>query len=434
MAMDTAKPALRGDAGRRLQDELLIDILDHAPDAIAIMEVVSAARHQYTFLYVNEAFEALYLCSKPEVVGADVVQFMSRGALAKDVEKTCAMLAEGKPFANTRLDARSGGRSIWLEVNFRPFIMEHQPLRWIFVVRDITAKKLLQDRATQLSIAVEEGNDLVAISVADETINAWRFTYVNEAFTRTTGYRPEEILGRTFASMMPLGRSPEDFAQIRGRLFLGEPVRDEVRFVHKNGRIGTFAVSSKPIADPVTGKFGSIVTIFRDVTEERAHEAQLQYEAEHDPLTGLHNRRYFERMLNDSIAMQRPEKPQHALVFLDLDRFKEVNDRLGHEAGDEVLKAAAAAFRRCIAGNDVLVRWGGDEFAAVLFHCHIASAQRTAQCMLEELLKTPAGYRVTASVGVAPVLPGEPAAESIKRVDGAAYSAKSGGGNRVVVA
>lgn len=431
--MDTAKPAIRGHIGRRLQDELLLDILDHAPDGIAIMEAVAAERHKYTFLYVNEAFEALYQCSKADTVGTDVVEFMLKGASPSDIENTCAVLGECRPFAHSRLYTRVDGSRVWLEVNFRPIAMERQPLRWIFVVRDVTAKKLLQDRASQLAIAVEEGNDLVAISVADEKNDAWRFAYVNEAFIRTTGYRPEEILGKTFSSFVFPGTPGRDFAEIRSKLFSGEPVRDEVRFVLKGGRIGTFVVNSKPIADPATGRFASIVTIFRDVTEERVHQAQLLYEAEHDALTGLHNRRFFERMLSDSVAIETPSEPQHALIFIDLDGFKDVNDRLGHQAGDEVLQAAAAAFTRCVTGSDVLVRWGGDEFAVILFHCHVSSAERMARHMLEELRRAPGRHRVTASAGIAPVLPGEPVSASVKRADLAAYEAKRAGGDRAAV-
>ncbi|HET7814298.1 MAG TPA: diguanylate cyclase [Candidatus Baltobacteraceae bacterium] len=431
--MEAYKTPLRGEAGRRLQDELLIDILNHAPDAVAIMDVVSARLNKYVFLYVNSAFESLYLCARADVVGRDVNEFMASRSLAKDAEKTDAMLSEGAPFMMTRAYPRSDGSTLWLEVHFRPIAMENQPLRWIFSARDITSKKLLQDRAMQLSIAVEEGNDLVAISVADHEEGAWVFEYVNEAFTRATGYRPEEIVGETFASIVPPGVATERFTAIRSKLFAGQPVRDEVRFMHKNGRIGTFVCDVKPIADPITGQFTSIVTVFRDITEQRLREARLQFEAEHDVVTGLHNRRYFERMLTDSIAMEQPAAPQHSLIFMDLDGFKQVNDRLGHDTGDEVLRAAAAAFERCVGGNDVLVRWGGDEFAALLFHCHVSSAVRVAESMQAEFQHDPARRWVTASIGVVPVLPGEKPSASIRRADAATYDAKKAGGNRVAV-
>lgn len=431
--MDAAKTAVRGEVGRRLQDQLLVDILNHAPDAIGIVEVVSAAPFKMIFLYVNDAFETVYLAKKEEAVGADVETFMSKRSLPRDTEKTLAMLAAGEPFGNTRPYMHGDGTTMWLEVNFRPIVMSDQPVRWIFIARDITAKKMLQDRAAQLSIAVEEGSDLVTVAVADESAQTYRLVYVNEAFTRTTGYLPEEILGGSFLKIVPPGTPTERYTEIRAKLLAGQPVRDEVQFVHKNGTTGTFVINSKPIADPITGKYTSLVTIYRDVTEERLHEAQLQYEAEHDTLTGLHNRRYFERMLGDSIALRQTHEPQHALIFLDLDGFKEVNDRLGHEAGDEVLKAAASAFRHCVGGSDVLVRWGGDEFAALLFHCHIESAERLAQSMLEELRLSPDRRWVTASIGVTPVLPGELARESIRRADRAVYAAKNQGGDRVAV-
>lgn len=431
--MEAAKIALRGEIGRRLQDQLLIDILNHAPDATAIFEVVPGPPLTLPFLYVNDACESLYLAKKQEMIGTDVVEFMSRRSFAGDVEKTLSLLSECKPFTSTRSYLRDDGTTVWLEVNFRPFIVEHEPVRWIFIARDITAKRLLQDRAMQLSIAVEEGSDLVAISTWDELTDSWRFDYVNEAFTRTTGYLPEEIIDHAYVDIMPIGDAVRHFAEIREKLFTGEPVRDEIQFLHKDGRLGTFIVNSKPIADPTTGKYTSIVTILRDVTEERLQEQRLQYEAEHDPLTGLHNRRYFERILKDSVAMQRPASPQHALLFVDLDRFKIVNDRYGHQVGDEALKATADAFKRCISGSDVLVRWGGDEFAAMLFHCHIQSARRIAQCMLDEMRKAAGCRHLTASIGAVPVVPGESASQSVTRADMAAYQAKLRGGDCVAV-
>ena len=431
--MEAARPALRGEIGRRLQDQLLIDILDHAPDATAIVEVEPQPTLRLPFLYVNRAFESLYLAHKHDAIGADAIEFMSKRSLPADVRKTLSLLSERRPFTSTRAFVREDGKTVWLEVNFRPFIVENEPLRWIFIARDITAKKLLQDRAMQLGIAVEEGSDLVAISTWHEPTDSWRFVYVNEAFTRTTGYLPEDLIGHMYVDIMPAGKPAHHFAEIRGKLFAGKPVRDEIRFLHKDGRTGTFIVNCKPIADPITGKYTSIVAILRDVTEERLLEQRLQYEAEHDPLTGLHNRRYFERVLKDSVAMQRPASPQHALLFIDLDRFKIINDRYGHQVGDEVLKAAAEAFKSCISGSDILVRWGGDEFAAILFHCHVESARRIGHCMLEKMRKTGGCRHLTASVGAVPVLPGESPSESVTRADMAAYEAKLSGGDCVAV-
>lgn len=419
-------------AGRRLQDELLLDILDHAPDAIAIMEFPSPARSEPFFNYINRAFELMYLCRREETVGLNVTEFMAARSFPQDVQHTLKLLAEGKPFTTSRVFDRSDGRTVWLEVNFRPIAMENQPVRWIFVARDMTVKKTLEDRAIQLGTAVEEGNDLVTISVADERIYGWRFAYVNEAFTRTTGYRPDDIIGRTFVSIIPDGTPAAQFTAIRDDLFAGKSVRDEIRFVNKDGLIGTYIASMKPIADPVTGKFTSIVSILRDVTEERRQEERLQYEAEHDALTGLHNRRYLERMLHDSVAIRVPDSPEHALIFIDLDGFKDVNDTLGHAAGDEVLRLAARAFNKCLSGTDLMVRYGGDEFAAVLFHCRIENAERIAQTMIECWRAARSPWTVTASIGVAAVSPGESPEAAVKRADEACYRAKALGGDRVV--
>lgn len=434
MATAGESPAVRTETpGRRLHDELLFDLINRAPDAMAIMEerVSTGSLH---LIYVNEAFCDLYLASKDEAIGAEVRAFMGTRALPEDVEKQWTRLQAGEPFSSTRCFSRSDGKTVWLEVNFRPVVMPDQPKRWIFVARDITLRKTAQDRAAQLAIAVEQGHDLVAINVVDDAAGVLRFAFVNEAFVRATGFSQADLKGKLFMDLLFDEENCVRFRRCREMLLAGARVREEMRLKLKDGQPGIFEVTMTPSRDPITQKYGSVVSILRDVTQERLLEERLQFDAEHDELTGLNNRRYLERMLGGTLASEPWSSAHHAVIFIDLDGLKAVNDRYGHAAGDEAILRAAKTFERCVCDRDVLVRWGGDEFVALLFNIGTAGAERVGASMLAELGKGSGGPLAGASIGIAPVEPGEPVAASIAQADGACYAAKAQGGNRAISA
>lgn len=176
-----------------------------------------------------------------------------------------------------------------------------------------------------------------------------------------------------------------------------------------------------------------------DVSERRAYEARLAYAADHDPLTGLFNRRRFEEELARAVAMAHRHQRPAALLLLDLDQFKYVNDAHGHLSGDEVIATIAIRLRRRLRDTDVLARIGGDEFGVILVEADAARAEGIAQELLESLRQTPvtaqAGH-TTASIGIAPITPAWPlsAGELLMEADIAMYRAKEAGRNQVCVA
>ncbi len=299
----------------------------------------------------------------------------------------------------------------------------------MFITRDATREKRAHERMVQLTTAVEHGYDPVAISTASN--RTWLFGYVNDAFTRTTGYLQDEVLGQPWNAILGEDRDAPRLETIRAALYAGQPVRTELSYRRKDGRHGMFEVHLQPIEEHSSGEFTSVVSVFRDITDARQREAKLLYEAEHDLLTELFNRRYFERALETGISMTRTV-PMHALLFADLDGFKEVNDRLGHEIGDEVLRAAARAFDSAVFRTDVLARWGGDEFAALLYHCSLENAIRTAEDMAAAFSAAPNRYGTTVSIGIIVIQANESVADLIRRADRMCYKAKAAGRNRVL--
>lgn len=188
---------------------------------------------------------------------------------------------------------------------------------------------------------------------------AGRFVDVNAAYCRMLGYSPDEVLGRGIAEIVPA----EDAAplyQVLTLLRRDGKGHTEWRFLHHNGMVVPCEVSASILPD------GTWQGLIRDISERRRLESQLQHSAHHDTLTGLSNRRHFEVVLQAALERARRQQRRLALLYVDLDRFKEVNDTLGHAAGDQLLREAAQRLVRCVRASDTVARLGGDEFAMVL--------------------------------------------------------------------
>jgi diguanylate cyclase (GGDEF)-like protein len=181
-----------------------------------------------------------------------------------------------------------------------------------------------------------------------------------------------------------------------------------------------------------------VVLVFRDVTEERKLAQQLSHQATHDTLTGLVNRLEFERRLSHLLDSANPHVP-HALLYLDLDQFKVVNDTCGHAAGDDLLRQISALLRTKLRARDTLARLGGDEFGVLLEHCSVHEAKRIANSLREMLQGFRFGWNersftIGVSIGLVPITQaGETLAGVFSAADSACYAAKEKGRNRVHV-
>jgi diguanylate cyclase (GGDEF)-like protein len=176
-----------------------------------------------------------------------------------------------------------------------------------------------------------------------------------------------------------------------------------------------------------------------DLAAARAKVAELEARADVDPLTDIFNRRGFERELTRSLAYVARYRVPAALIYLDLDRFKPVNDRHGHAAGDAVLQAVAAALVRGVRASDVVARVGGDEFAVILWNLSEAEAAAKAQALMDRIAALTIGHggvnlRVGASAGTTALAAGDTVQQALARADRAMYARKrekaaAGGGS-----
>jgi PAS domain S-box-containing protein len=279
------------------------------------------------------------------------------------------------------------------------------------------------------------------------------FKSVNPAFERTLGYRPDELVGRPFMDFV----HPDDRERTeREAASLAEGARTvqfQNRYFAKDGTVRWMEWTSIPLQDEEI-----IYGVARDVTERKALERELERLSQHDPLTGLFNRRRFEEELRRQLAYTRRYGRGGALLMIDLDRFKQINDELGHAAGDRALCEVGRILRDNLRASDtlargtvdpgaeaeveaVVARLGGDEFVALLPEADRAGAQAAGERLAEAVAETPLeldGRRaeLRVSIGVATFdehgLPGE--IDLMAAADRAMYVAKAGGGGAKLAA
>ncbi len=209
--------------------------------------------------------------------------------------------------------------------------------------------------------------------------------------------------------------------------------------INREGRPFFIEDSSAPIKN-AEGVIEGAILVFHDVTEKKKSEKALQWQATHDALTKLHNRTAFQTTLKSSLRQEMLGNSRHSVLFMDLDKFKLINDTVGHLAGDEVLKQAAFLLRKSIREEDYLCRFGGDEFALILFDCDTAMAKKWAQKLIDTILEhtfswNEKSFKIGLSVGIAEVNADNRNVTAIlSQADLACYLAKEKGRNRLYVA
>jgi diguanylate cyclase (GGDEF)-like protein/PAS domain S-box-containing protein len=284
-----------------------------------------------------------------------------------------------------------------------------------------------QRRNALLATALDNAGD--AIEITDST---GRFEYVNPAFERISGYSSAETLGQTPMSLLMNDRNDEPaYREVDAILRSGRVWQGVLTARHKNGQVFQQETTISPVRN-AEGAISHFVAVKRDITDD-LRARQIWHLAHHDPLTGLPNRTLFSERLEAAIAAVRRRVDRAALLCLDLDHFKEVNDTLGHAAGDELLKVVAARLQGAIREVDTVARMGGDEFAIVQLDVHDPGDVENLCRRLLALLTEPVRIAdqdvlISPSIGVAVILEdGSSAAELLQHADIALYRAKAEG-------
>jgi diguanylate cyclase (GGDEF)-like protein/PAS domain S-box-containing protein len=386
-------------------------------------------------IYVNPALARSSGLPTRELIGKSLSEHpaveMSQAAAAHYEANVRKVLATGEPGEWEIGWPMENGDSVSFQIRAVPEFNAAGELKSVLAVaRDITGRKRAEERqrlAASVFTTSQEG-----IVIADA---ANRIVDINEAFTRITGYSRAEVLGQN-PKMLRSGRQDKAFYEEMWRVLRAtDRWRGEVWNRRKTGEIYAELLSIVAVRDEL-GRLLNYVGVFSDISPLKEHEAELDRIAHYDPLTGVPNRRLFSDRLSQAIARARRTGEALAVCFLDLDGFKQINDQLGHEAGDQVLVEIAHHLRGILRAGDTLARIGGDEF--VLLFTDLAHG-RECLPILDRLLAAIAApaliagtmVSVSASIGVT-LFPDDDSDPDtlLRHADQAMYRAKEAGRGR----
>jgi diguanylate cyclase (GGDEF)-like protein/PAS domain S-box-containing protein len=424
---DTAQaPRLFADLGDRIHEAVLV--------------------HREVILYANRQFASFVGVDRVDLVGrrlADLVPPEYSELVSENIRRRLS----GEPAAERYEIDMVGlqGQLSRLEISSTPVDFDHGSALLITGVEIIP---------TQTTPALHLGGDgasepqLLALQSLAEAIIATdkdgRITFLNPAAEHLTGSGAAGALGKLLEDIVSLVDETDRRLlsdPVHQALTTGAPVnlsRRALLLSRTNGNERSIELSASPIRNSAQELIGAVV-LLHDVTEMRGLARQMSYQATHDALTGLVNRREFERRLEEAIESGHRGDGQHVLCYLDLDRFKIVNDSSGHLAGDSMLREVAKLLRDAVRDSDTVGRLGGDEFGTLLVGCPLDKARQIA----DDLTRSVGEYRfvwkdkifnIGVSVGLVEISRESGTLEELlAAADTACYVAKKQGSGRVVV-
>ena len=305
------------------------------------------------------------------------------------------------------------------------------------ITAQLKAEAALRTSQDKFSKAFHTSPD--AISIVD--LNSTLYLEINEGFTRVSGLAANEVVGKSFHDV-GIWSTSDQVARLNEIFQRDGRIRNQETFGrHKNGTSLTLSVSVEQFE--LNGR-PCLLTTSRDISELKSAEARIEHMAYHDPLTNLPNRTLLTDRLHQQIPLFKRHNMRGALLFMDLDRFKTINDSLGHAAGDSVLKRVASRLEKAVRAEDTVARLGGDEFVILLsaIEGDLSCAQLDAMALAEKLralLAEPMLFdghylHITPSIGIA-IIPdhGEEPVDLLKHADIALYRAKDAGRNAIKI-
>jgi diguanylate cyclase (GGDEF)-like protein/PAS domain S-box-containing protein len=411
--------------------ERLTESVEQLGEAIAILGTPLSPDGPSHFLHVNAGFTHLFGFTAAELVGQSGEKILGPLTDRDRMAWLRSRVREREAARAVVVLYTKDGSPLWTEIGSTPVLHETDAVHHVVTFRDVTSRKQFEDALASEKRKLQ--TTLAAIADAVVTVLAdGRVEFVNAAAQRLLGMDLMDAYGAPVDEVLRLvdgDAHPIDVMAERD----GDGVRRGFGHLRtKNGMIDVAYVASRIDTD----EYGTVV-VLRDVTAENRLAMRLSFEASHDPLTGLQNRRAFGERLEEAVRGARERGEHHAVGFLDLDRFKIVNDRFGHAVGDRLLREIGDVMERVLRGGDVLARIGGDEFALLLANCRIDDARRVA----EKMRAAVDAYRIEhhgqvldvgVSIGLAPIEADTAGgAQALAEADAACYQAKNAGRNAI---
>jgi len=365
-----------GERDEKIQgrDRLFKDFARTLPEIVII--------HDERILLPNESAASLVGLDPEQLVGrkvSDLVKPAYRALFKKSIAKRLA--GENVP-RRIEIQLINGNQTgLWVEAQSSSIEYRGQPAI-LTVARDVSHRKSLEVSLSRSKRQAQYTLESISEGVIT-TDNDGRIDYMNLAAETLIGTQRDDAAGHRVGELFslvddadrrPLGDPVERCLAMRRRVNMG---RRAVMVSADGEHEHSVEITASPVRGPGNSISGTVV-VFHDVSELRGLTRRMSYQATHDPLTGLINRREFERRLDEAMDSAHAEEAIHMMFYMDLDRFKAVNDTCGHLAGDNMLREVAALIREQVRDSDFVGRLGGDEFGALLIGCPIEKARQIA--------------------------------------------------------
>lgn len=408
-------------------------------DRSGLVFFILRVRPDLAFEFVNGGMRTQLVGSRPDGTTAGAEALL--GNLHPDSAGTLAALVSLEP-----------GRSMWAELHWR-----HVSGHPVFS-RGWISSRQRADGSVVIEGALQDVTNLHAVETELRhseqrhrllAQNAWdvvwtmaldgSITYVSPAVERVRGFSPEEAMRQPLEEIHPpdsAAKVGSYFSDLFAAIAVGDPpprYHGEHEYYRRDGSIMVGELQVMPHVD-ANGQVVEILGVTRDISERKKFEAELTELALTDPVTGLWNRRHSTEMLAADLTNARRHGQPLALLMIDIDHFKEINDTHGHPIGDRVLVEVAQRLRENLRDTDVVGRWGGEEFVVLLRYCDFDSALSTAEKLRRRIAESPfAGpHALTVSIGAAQLSAEDDLNSWMDRADSAMYEAKRQGRNAVV--
>lgn len=386
--------------------------------------------NQHQIVSCNPAFENLFGFQWSDIIGIDLDDLISTKDEKEEAVNYTQAVLNGKNIYGMGKRHRKDGSTVDVEIFGVPVCVDNEQIGLLGLYHDITERKRAEE-ALQLNAKVfENAKEGIIITDADANIIT-----VNEAFTDITGYDAVEVIGKNPRILKSNKHSAEFYQDMWNCLINENHWQGEIWNRHKDGIIYTEWLSIATVKN-THGEVINYVAVFNDITMRKEIEAYLNHVATHDPLTDLSNRTLFYDRLDHAITIAKRNGEHLAVLFLDLDNFKNVNDTYGHRCGDLLLQEVANRLREgAQRASDTISRLGGDEFTIVLEKMvSPQNAYRITHTILSAITRPflidGTRIEITASIGVS-YYPddGEDAESLLKHADDAMYRCKESGKN-----